>query len=77
MTNTEGRLYSAEDMVNAFMWTQHADFSRTQVQRMLAQAERDGQSKDYGDGYMIYREGVNLFRATVAGRPVTVDTVHL
>jgi len=69
----QGALYSEEDVVNAFMVAQHADFSRTQVQRMVADAKRNGQSRDYGDGYNIYRVGVNLFRATVEGRPVSVS----
>jgi hypothetical protein len=69
MTNTEGRLYSEADVVDAFLDAQHADFSRTQVQRMVRDADRNGQSRDYGDGYMIYRTDAG-YRATVAGQSI-------
>jgi hypothetical protein len=68
-----GKLYSREDMINAFKLAQHADFSPTQIARMVDQADANGQSRDYGDGYMIYRIGQNLYRGTVAGKPVTFD----
>ena len=62
-------LYSRDEIAIRFLDAQRADFSMTQVQRMITQADRDGQSKDFGDGYNIYRIG-NLYRATVAGREI-------
>lgn len=69
---SDGKFYSREDMANAFKIAQHSDFSPTQIQRMIDQADRDGSSRDYGDGYMIYRVGQNLYRGTVAGKAVSV-----
>lgn len=69
MTNTEGKLYSKDDVVDAFLDAQRADFSRTQVQRMVRDADRNGASRDYGDGYMVYKVA-DGYRATVNGRAI-------
>lgn len=69
----DGKLYSREDMINAFKATNHADFTRTQIERMVSEADANGQSRNHGDGYMIYCVGQNLYRGTVDSHPITFD----
>jgi hypothetical protein len=59
--------FSAEQAVNAFMDAQHADFTRTQVQRMIRQAQEHGSSANYGDGYNIIRTD-NFYQVQIAGK---------
>lgn len=59
--------YSLTEAVEAFIDNQRADFTRTQVERMVRQAERNGATRDDGDGYNIVRtdDGYNV---QVSGR---------
>ena len=61
--------YNQADVVEAFMDAQRADFTTSQVQQMVRDADRNGQSRDFGDGYMIYRVAGG-YRATVNGRAI-------
>jgi len=47
--------FSRDEIVVAFKEAQHADFSMTQIERMVQHAEIHGASRDYGDGFNIVR----------------------
>jgi hypothetical protein len=59
--------FTATDAIENFLDAQRADFTRTQAQRMVAEADRDGASRDFGDGYNIIRDG-NSYQVQVRGR---------
>jgi hypothetical protein len=61
--------YTEDEIVTAFLIAQHADFSRRQIESMVRDAKRDGRSRDFGDGYMIYFDDeTESFTATVDRR---------
>jgi len=60
----EATRYGESEITDAFLEAQHADFSRSQIERMVADAKRNGQSRDFGDGYMIFCSG-GIFTACV------------
>ncbi len=60
-------LFTAEEVIEAFLAAQHADFSPKQIKQMIAQADATGASKDYGDGYSIIRVG-DTYSAQVHGK---------
>jgi len=59
--------FTATDAIENFLEAQHSDFNRAQAVRMIAQADSEGASRDYGDGYNIIRVD-NWYSVQVAGK---------